>query len=168
MALQNRLVKSALASVVLIACLTGCSNTDDATPTPTPGQAPTAEAPSTPTPAPTESTKPDQQKLADEAKLIFEKLPSSDWVITNTDKGSSAVRENSLDISSLQTFVKQMQTEGWSFTETDKNDETFIGYLSKDDRIITVFAAVNPETDEPTTAVFYYSDEVWLGASTQS
>jgi hypothetical protein len=156
-------VRTGLVCAALVFTLAGCANAEDA---PKPSSTPTPVASETATPTPSATAASDG--LQAEAKVLFETLPEADWAYNYSDDGSSAVRENTLDVAGLKTWVSTLTADGWEFTPSDDSPESLVGYLLKDDRVVTVIASTNPDTGVSTTAVFYYSDSAWTGTSNQS
>ena len=164
MTLKSRL-SMALFGASLIFCLSGCAGFSDPAPSPSPEAAPTNSQTPTPKASPVKGNA-ETIKVAGEA--LFKSLPSGQWRYSYTAEGASATMDNVLNIESIKTWAKSLEASGWKFTTTQDKKESFIGYLTKNDKIVTVLAATNPSTAVSTTAVFYYSDAAWTGTSTQS
>ena len=147
----------------LVLVLAGCSS--DAAPAPSSSSSATDSA--TPNPAETATPK-EIAELQAEAKVLFGTLPAADWIFNYGDEGSSAIRENSLDVAGLKTWITTLEADGWAFTPSEDAEDSLVGYLLKDDRVISLIASTNPDNNVPTTAIFYYSDLAWAGTSTQS
>jgi hypothetical protein len=158
-------VRSKLSTGIICAALVltvaGCSSTEAA-----PASSPTATPSASSSPEP--STAPTAAALQEDAKVVFSTLPEANWVKTYADTGSSAIRENELDVAGLKAWISSLAGDGWKFTSSEDSAESLVGYLLKDDRVLTVISSTNPDNGAPTTAVFYYSDSAWTGTSTQS
>jgi hypothetical protein len=165
MNLRRRLCVSVVAASLALA-LTACSS-PNADPSPTPGDSPKSSSTAEATPTP--SAIPQDDKLAAEAKAFFATLPdASTWSTSYTAKGASATK-NELGVDGLKTWVESKQQEGWTLKFTTDKPATLVGYLSKNNRIVSFLSATNPDTNKPTTAVFFYPDTtVWPGTSTRS
>lgn len=165
MTLKSRLFAGAI-GVALLASLTACG-ASGAAPSPTPGPAPTSNTTPTPsaTPAP---TKDDSVAIKAAGEELFSSLPEAPWKYSYTAQGASATLDNVLNIGGLKAWAHTLEAKGWKYTPTQDDAKTLVGYLTKDDKVISVLAATNPTTAVATTAVFYYSDAAWTGTSTQS
>lgn len=150
----------------LVIGLAACSSSN-ASPSPTPGNSP--ELSSSPTATASPSTTEQDDKLNAESKAFFATLPeASTWSTSYTAKGSSATKSE-LRISELKSWAQSKQQDGWTLKFTTDKADQIVGYLSKDNRIVSFLSATNPDTNKPTTAVFFYPDTtVWPGTSTQS
>lgn len=164
MTLRSQLSAGVLCATLIFA-LAGCSS--DVEPNPTNGSTPTTTESATPAPEGT-ATPEEVADVKADAETLFETLPKADWVFNYGDDGSSAIRENALDVAGLKAWISTLEADGWTFTATEDSEESLIGYLLKDDRVLSVIASTNPENNVPTTAIFYYSDLAWTGTSTQS
>lgn len=107
---------------------------------------------------------PEIQQLNSEAKVLFESLPAGDWNLTFTSEGSSALLDN-VEIEVIRNWVSDLEASGWLLTPYQDSQESFIGYLAKDERVINVVAGVNPSNGISTTAVLYYSESAWTGTA---
>lgn len=165
MNLRRRLCVGVVAASLALG-LTACS-TADAKPSPTPGHSPNTSSSAKATPS--ASATPEDSKLNEEAKTFFATLPdAATWTTSYTPKGSSATK-NELGVTELKAWVVSKQQDGWTLKFTTDKSDTLVGYLSKDNRIVSFLSATNPDTNKPTTAVFFYPDTtVWPGTSTRS
>lgn len=145
---------ASIVGVALLVSLTACSPSG-ATPEPTSMASPVSPELATP---PTKTPSPENKAIQAEAETIFNTLPAGAWVYTYTDQGSSALMDNILIIEDLRIWTLTLEVAGWQFTPGEDNANSFIGSLTKEGKIINVLSAINPETNTPTTAVFYYSD----------
>jgi len=165
MNLRRRLCVSVVAASLAVG-LAACSS-PNVNPSPTPGDSPKSSSVPTATGSP--SATPQDEKLNAEAKAFFATLPdAATWSTSYTEKGASATKDE-LGISKLKPWVESKQKDGWTLKFTTDKPEAIVGYLSKDNRIVSFLSATNPDTNKPTTAVFFYPDTtVWPGTSTRS
>lgn len=165
MNLRRRLCVSIVAASLAVG-LAACSSSN-ASPSPTPGDSPKVSSSPKATASP--SATPQDEKLTSEAKGFFATLPdASTWNTSYTAKGASATKSE-LGTSELKAWVESKQQDGWTLKFTTDKPDSIVGYLSKNNRIVSFLSAKNPDTGKPTTAVFFYPDTtVWPGTSTRS